>query len=52
MPRTDVYLKVVIDHSSEEAPEKLGAEICRQLKKIYGVRSAEMSSFVTRPLEE
>jgi hypothetical protein len=52
MPRTDIYLKVVIDHSSEESPEKLGSELCRQLEKIYGVRKAEMSSFVTRPREE
>jgi hypothetical protein len=52
MPRTDIYLKVVIDHSSEEQPEKLGSEICRQIEKVYGVRKAEMSSFVTRPTEE
>jgi hypothetical protein len=52
MPRTDLYLKVVADHEDEDAPEKLAAEICRQIAKVYGVRSAELSNFVTRPREE
>jgi hypothetical protein len=52
MPRTDIYLKVVADHESEDKPEKLAAEICRQIEKVYGVRSAELSSFVTRPRED
>lgn len=48
MPRTDLFLKVVADHDEEDTPEKLAAEICRQIEKIYGVRSAELSNFVTR----
>lgn len=51
MPRTDLYLKVVIDHDRDESPEKLAAEICRQVEKVYNVRKAEMSSFVTRSEE-
>lgn len=48
MPRIDLYLKVVADVDEEETPEKLAAEICRQIERVYGVRSAEMSSFVNR----
>jgi len=50
MIRTNLFFKVEMEHDEEEQPEKLGAEICRQLLKFYGVRSAELSS-VTR-LEE
>ena len=48
MARTDIYLKVVVDHDEEETPEKLAGEICRQVEKVYGVRRAELSSYVTK----
>jgi hypothetical protein len=48
MSKTDIFLKVVVEHDDEDTPEKLAAEICRQIEKIYAVRSAEMSNFVTR----
>jgi hypothetical protein len=48
MPRTDVYIKVVIDHDEEDQPERLGAEICRQIQKVYGVRTAEVTNYLTR----
>jgi hypothetical protein len=50
MKRTNLFFKVDIEHDENEAPEKLGAEICRQLLKIYGVRDAELSSFT--PVED
>jgi hypothetical protein len=49
MPRSDLYLKVEVDHEERERPEDLAAELCRALLKLYGVRSAELSSFVTHP---
>jgi len=52
MLRTDLYLKVVIDHDEDDTPETLASEICRQIAKTYGVRSAELSNFVIRPQEE
>jgi hypothetical protein len=52
MPRTDIYLKIVADHDEHDTPEKLAGEICRQIEKMHGVRSAELSSFVTRQREE
>jgi hypothetical protein len=48
MPRTDVYLKVELDLDDRESPERLAAEICRMLRKVYGVRQAEVSSIVER----
>ena len=45
MPRTDIFLKVTIDHDQEEAPEKLASELCRRIEAVYGVRAAEMSHF-------
>jgi hypothetical protein len=46
--RTDLFIKVVVEHDPKEKPEKLGAELCRQLEKNYIVRLAELSSF-SRP---
>ena len=42
--RSNVYIKVVVEHGTDERPEDLGAELCRQLLKIYAVRRAEVSS--------
>jgi hypothetical protein len=50
MHRTSLFFKVVIEHDDEDQPDRLGREICRQLMKVYGVRSAELTSF-TRPEE-
>jgi len=51
MPRTDLFLKVEIDHHPNEDPHTLANEICRAALRIYGVRAAELSSFVTHPGE-
>jgi hypothetical protein len=48
MPRTDLYLKVELDLDEKEKPERVAAEICRQIKKVYGVRSAEVSNIVEK----
>ena len=48
MPRTDLYIKVVIDHDHEDQPERLAAEVCRQIEKVYGVRTAELTNYLTR----
>jgi hypothetical protein len=46
MPRTDLYLKVVLDVEPDEQPDKLAQEICRQVAKVYGVRTAEVQNMV------
>ena len=43
--RTNLFLKVTVEHDEKEPPEKLGAELCRQLERNYIVRQAELSSF-------
>jgi hypothetical protein len=48
--RTNLFIKVVVEHDAKEKPEKLGAELCRQLEKNYLVRKAEVSNFA--PVED
>jgi hypothetical protein len=48
--RTNLFLKVMVEHDPKEKPEKLGAELCRQLEKNYIVRDAELASFT--PVED
>jgi hypothetical protein len=43
--RTNLFIKVVVEHDEQEPPEKLGAELCRQLERNYLVREAELSSY-------
>ena len=45
MSRTNLFFKVEVEHEDDEAPERLGEEICRQILKLYGVLSAELSNF-------
>jgi hypothetical protein len=48
MRRTDLYLKVELTLDNQEQPEKLAAEICRMIRKLYGVRSAEVSNMIEK----
>jgi len=48
MKRVDLYIKVELELDQQEEPERVAAEICRQLEKMYVVRSAELSNSVTR----
>lgn len=48
MARTDLHIKVVLDHDEDERPENLAREVCRAVMRLYGVRSAEVSSLVTQ----
>ena len=50
MNRTNLFFKVVVEHDADEKPERMGVEICRQILKVYGVRSAELASCT--PVEE
>lgn len=47
MKRTNLFLKVEVEHSADEDPARLGREICRQVQKLYGVRTVEVSSVTT-----
>lgn len=43
--RTNLFIKVVVEHDEDEPPEKLGAELCRLLRRNFIVREAELASF-------
>jgi hypothetical protein len=47
MPRTDLHIKVVVEHEADEKIEKLAAEICRVIQRVYSVRSATLSNTVS-----
>ena len=47
MPRTDLHIKVELDHEREDDVEKLAAEICRLIEKAYAVRQATVSNTVS-----
>ena len=49
MVRTHLFFKVEVEHDEDESPEKIGDEIERQLRKLYVVRSVELSSVVAAP---
>ena len=48
MLRTDVYLKVELDLDEKEKPERVAAEICGVIKRVYGVRNADVTNMVER----
>lgn len=47
MPRSDLFLKVRLEHEDWERPEQLAEELCRHLRKLHGVEEAELSSYLT-----
>jgi hypothetical protein len=46
MARIDLHIKVVVDVEPGDNVEKLAAEICRNIRKVYEVREAELSNYV------
>jgi hypothetical protein len=48
MHRTDLYIKVELVLDEKEQPERVAAEICRAVKRIYGVRNCEVSSVIEK----
>jgi hypothetical protein len=47
MRRTDLYLKIELEHAEDEQPQRLAAEICRRVERLYGVRAVELSNLVS-----
>lgn len=43
-----MHIKVEIDLNEKENAERIANEICRVIRKVYGVRSAEVSSIVEK----
>jgi len=47
MSRTNLFFKVEVEHDADENPQRIGAEITRHLKKLYGVIDVELSNITT-----
>jgi hypothetical protein len=47
MSRTSLFFKVEVEHDSDENPQRIGDEIRRHVKKMYGVLDVELSSITT-----
>ena len=47
MSRTNLFFKVEVEHDAEENPQRIGDEIQRHLKKLYGVLDVELSNITT-----
>jgi hypothetical protein len=47
MSRANLFFKVEVEHDSDENPQRIGNEIQRHLKKMYGVRDVELSNITT-----
>lgn len=43
--RTNLFIKVLVEHDESEPPEKLGAELCKLLERNYIVREAELANY-------
>jgi hypothetical protein len=48
MKRVDLYIKVEVILEEDEKVERVAAEICRHIERVYVVRKAELSNAVTR----
>jgi hypothetical protein len=47
MSRTNLFFKIELEHDADENPQRIGDEIQRHLKKMYGVRDVELSNITT-----
>jgi len=47
MSRTNLFFKVEVEHDTDENPQRIGDEIRRHLKKLYGVLDVEFSNMTT-----
>ncbi|MGJ5814028.1 hypothetical protein [Paludibaculum fermentans] len=51
MKNIDVYIKVEVDLDESEHPQRFAEELCRVLKRVYGVRKAEVSNLLEHTAE-
>lgn len=51
MPRTDLHIKVVVEHEPDETIDRLATEICRAIERVYSVETATVSNVVNHENE-
>ena len=44
MSRANLFFKVEVEYDADEPPQRIGDEIQRHLKKLYGVLEVELSN--------
>lgn len=44
MQRIHLYLKVTIEAGDDERTDRMGSEISRMVKRVYGVRDVEVTN--------
>jgi len=47
MSRTNLFFKVEVEHDRDEDPQRIGDEIRRHVKKLYGVLDVELSNITS-----
>ena len=47
MSVSNLFFKVEVEHDAGEGPERIAAEIRRQIRRAYGVREVEFTNFTT-----
>src|ERR1039457_6832416 len=45
--QTNLFFKVELEHDADENPQRIGDEIRRHLKKLFGVRDVELSNITS-----
>jgi len=48
--RTQLYLKVELDHEEQKEAVKISSEIARTVKRLYGVRNVEIQNSISEEL--
>ncbi len=44
MIKTKLYIKVELEHEEARDGQKLALEICKAVKRVYGVRAVEVTN--------
>ena len=52
MIKTQLYLKVELEHDEAKDGQKLTLEISKAIKRVYGVRSVEVSNSMSEELPD
>lgn len=47
MSVSNLFFKVEVQHDADESPERIAADIRRQIQRAYGVRQVEFTNFTT-----
>ncbi|MCW5976437.1 MAG: hypothetical protein KIT09_00090 [Bryobacteraceae bacterium] len=52
MARTYLYFKIEVEHPDDERIERLAADFDRQIRRVHGVLSVELTNSITNAESE